>query len=609
MAAALAIAVVPAWAQSGIAVRIFQQKGAGAVPRAINDKLAETVSVKDFGAKCDGATLDSAAFQKAVNAARVVMVPAGTCLVDTINLPAGTTLAGVGADSIIKQAPGAATAMLSADSGSSNAANNLTGIVLRDLQLLGTVAADGFSEHVHLAALSGVTRATIERVTFRGFRGDGLYIGSSETAGQERHNIGVTVRKSLFDGVNNDNRNAISIIDGDGVTIEDNRFVNVTRSNMPGAIDAEPDANTFPIIRNIIVRGNAFDHIGGSVGVLSIFVPASVMSPAQNVTFEDNVVTNYVGGGSMVFFTDNRTPSATSTPNNVKILKNNGQGGFRPFFVYGKRITIRDNTWTDYTNSAMLAYASTNAVRDLDLLNNRFVRGGTSEGYCLTAFSIDYANIAGNKFIDCGTGTAGSSIAVDFNTGASSNIAFDSNEFSTPTSKTLVAIQREGTHTFTSNTNRFFRNVVSTGLTNNFQAEESDELETSWAPVVIGTATAGTGTYTEQWGRYRRIGKTVFFAVKLTMTTHTGSGLAQITLPTYAAPSSSNQETTVAVLVAGAGAVRYGQVGLINPASVAGSTGNLRLYKLDASGALQQVVIPGAGVTWTVYASGSYKMP
>jgi polygalacturonase len=476
-AAALTVSAVPGRAQSGVSVRAFQQMGADAVPRSINDKLAKSVSVKDFGAECDGTTLDSVAFQKAINAARVVMVPAGTCLVATINLRAGTRLVGVGADSIVKQVAGASTAMLSADSGSSNTANNLTGIVLRDLQLLGTVARDGFSEHVHLAALSGVTRATIERVTFRGFRGGGLYLGSSETAGRERHNIGVTVRKSLFDGVNNDNRNAISIIDGDGVTIEDNRFVNVTRSNMPGAIDAEPDANTFPIIRNIIVRGNAFDHVGGSVGVMSIFVPATVTSPVQNVTFEDNVVTNYVGGGSMVFFTDNRMPSATSTPNNLKVLKNTGRGGFRPFFVYGKRITIRDNTWTDYAHSAMLAYASTNAVRDLDLLNNRFVRGGTSDGRCLTAFSVDYANIAGNKFIDCGTGTAGSAIAVDFNKGTSSHIAFDSNEFSTPTRKTLVAIQREGAHTFTSNTNRFFSNAVSTGLTNHFQADESDELE------------------------------------------------------------------------------------------------------------------------------------
>jgi hypothetical protein len=408
--------------------------------------------------------------------------------------------------------------------------------------------------------------------------------------------------------VDNDNRNAISIIDGDGVTIEDNRFVNVTRSKMPGAIDAEPDAHAFPIIRNIIVRGNAFDHVGGSVGVFSIFVPATVTTPVQNVTFEDNVVKNYVGSGSMVFFTDHRMPSATSTPNNVKIQKNTGQRGFRPFFVYGKRITIRDNTWTDYTHSAMLAFASTNAVRDLDLSNNRFERAGTSDGYCLTAFSIHNANIAGNKFIDCGTGAAGAANAVDFNKGTSSHIAFDSNEFSAPTRKTLVAIQREGAHTFTANTNRFFRNAIATGLSNSFQAEESDELASSWTPVILGTTTAGTGTYTEQWGRYRRIGKTVYFAFRITTTAHTGTGLVQITLPTYAASSANKAETTIAVMAAGMGPSSHGQVGLINPASVTGSTGSLRLYRLDPGGHFQQETIPASG-TYTIHGSGSYETP
>jgi hypothetical protein len=445
----------------------------GAAAGAAQDKRAASASVKDYGAKCDGSTLDTAAFQRAIDAARVVTVPAGTCVLDSVNLRAGTTLAGAGATSILRQASGQREAMLHADSGSGSAANNVRGIALRDLQLSGTVAKDGFAEHVHLAALSGVTDVTIERVIFRGFRGDGLYLGSSQTAGRERHNVNVIVRKCLFDGVNNDNRNAISIIDGDGITVVDNRFVSVTRPNMPGAIDAEPDARGFPIIRNITVRGNTFDHVGGGVGVMSVVVRAGVTQPAQNVTFEGNEVRNYVGTGSMVFFTDSRMPTASSAQNNLVIAKNMASGGFRPFFVYGKGITIRDNTWTDFTHSAMVAYRDTNAVRDLTMTNNTLTRVGTADGYCLTAFTVDHADFVGNRFIDCGSGWLGPAAAIDFDAGTSSHIAFDGNEIRSPGGKTRVAIRKGANHKFTPGTNRFGRNRIDQGLGNGFEAEDA----------------------------------------------------------------------------------------------------------------------------------------
>lgn len=59
----------------------YRQSVAGAVPRTVHDKLAETVSVKDFGAAGDGIYDDAAAIQEAVNSfgslGGTVFFPAG----------------------------------------------------------------------------------------------------------------------------------------------------------------------------------------------------------------------------------------------------------------------------------------------------------------------------------------------------------------------------------------------------------------------------------------------------------------------------------------------------------------------------------------------------
>jgi hypothetical protein len=71
-----------AFAQSGTVDRVFIQSGTGAVSRTLLDRAKDWVSVKDFGAKCDGVTNDSAAFQRAIDAYKNVLVPAGTCIID-----------------------------------------------------------------------------------------------------------------------------------------------------------------------------------------------------------------------------------------------------------------------------------------------------------------------------------------------------------------------------------------------------------------------------------------------------------------------------------------------------------------------------------------------
>ncbi len=64
-----------AWVRQDASAATFLQVGSGAKPRNFEDKVREVVSVLDFGAKGDGVTDDTAAFDAAIATGRRVFVP------------------------------------------------------------------------------------------------------------------------------------------------------------------------------------------------------------------------------------------------------------------------------------------------------------------------------------------------------------------------------------------------------------------------------------------------------------------------------------------------------------------------------------------------------
>lgn len=79
------------------ALVMFQQAGAGAVERTVQDRLRDTISVKDFGAVGDGTTDDAAALNNAfAQAGKTIYVPPGTYRYNS-NLAAPVCAAIVGA--------------------------------------------------------------------------------------------------------------------------------------------------------------------------------------------------------------------------------------------------------------------------------------------------------------------------------------------------------------------------------------------------------------------------------------------------------------------------------------------------------------------------------
>jgi hypothetical protein len=122
----------------------YNQGGAGAVTRTILARLQDIVSVKDFGAKGDGTTNDTAAFQAAMNwiaiAGGELYVPPGTYIVN----PDGTSVLTWSATTPLRmRGAGAGASILQTNSTGNASIFNITNgtIELSDIGLYGPESA------------------------------------------------------------------------------------------------------------------------------------------------------------------------------------------------------------------------------------------------------------------------------------------------------------------------------------------------------------------------------------------------------------------------------------------------------------------------------------
>jgi hypothetical protein len=183
------------------------QAGAGAVLRTIADKFKETISVKDFGAKGDGATNDTAAIAKAdAYAASIganLFFPAGTYMADALTATTswrgerkstikyrGTSnvdlVTADGVDNIEFQCLELDGAV-SADPGAWSAANydaftGATGLTIANCEGASVVRCRAKNTRQHGFRLLSTTNALLDRCTTnrsRGNFGDGFYMNST----------------------------------------------------------------------------------------------------------------------------------------------------------------------------------------------------------------------------------------------------------------------------------------------------------------------------------------------------------------------------------------------------------------------------------------------
>lgn len=488
----------------------------------------------------------------------------------------------------------------------------IEGVAFRNFVL--RCLAGTFFEQQHLIEANGIRNAIFEGLMLSGFRGDAIYLGAGAGVNQ-RHNENVRITKCVFDGVNRENRNAISVIDGDGITIDNNKFIRCTKSTMPGPIDFEPNANAWHVVRNIRVLHNQFSANGGNVGEVAFVVPTAVAVPPSAVEIAGNYSTGYLGSGSFISYDENRLPTSTSSETAMRIIGNKATSGNRPHTLSnGKNIVLSENTWADFTQAAIIGFNDgVSAVRDLSLTRERYIRCGSGGGSGMLIYNVTGMDFRDTKFIDCGTGVAGASNAIDFNTGASSGVKFRNVEFSAPTSKTLVAIQKEAGHTFTPSTNSLIQTTWG-ALGNNFLAEESDCILSDYpaaTPVSVegGTTAGSTITYAERYGKCRFVGKEAEIYFRLDVTTHDGVGPIELSLPWPAASvvGSSSLRIVGNAIITGLAANGSVIARLNVAASAGGVQGAIRFYSSTAApGAVALINMPGAGVPFVIEGYARY---
>ena len=128
-----------------------------------------------------------------------------------------------------------------------------------------------------------------------------------------------------------------------------------------------------------------------------------------------------------------------------------------------------------------------------------------------------------------------------------------------------------------------------------------DYEEGTWTPTVIGSTTAGTGTYSSQLGRYTKVGRLVSLEVYLIWSAHTGTGNLQFSNLPFTVNSSDNSGVSIGY---------FETIGLtalnVATAFTAPNTTNIRVFQYPTGGGSTTAVpidTDGAimfGVTYSV---------
>lgn len=254
------------------------------------------VSLFDTGCVGDGVTDDTIGFNLALSYGVPVFIPIATFLINSINLPANTTLFGEGGKSLLILKASAASPLLTV-------ANNCS---LRTFGIDGNKSAQ-INPNLHGIYLPANTNVKISGISISNPNGDCINItgvGSN-----------ITISSCVGTGYT---KNGITVESGDDISlITNNMYMSDGLANPGNGIGLMP-ASSGASLTNVTLNGNVCkSNVGKGIGIIG-----ATVKNVTNVTLLGNRVANNISHGLHIITAQQILESGT-------IAKSNGGDGVR----------------------------------------------------------------------------------------------------------------------------------------------------------------------------------------------------------------------------------------------------------------------------------------
>ncbi|QDB70422.1 hypothetical protein CF8_0009 [Aeromonas phage CF8] len=358
----------------------------------------------------------------------IVLCPPGDYTITDVELRDNITIAGFG-NSTVFHVPENRQGF-QAISNDPDPSSNIKGIILRDFKIKGSGT---FNEHKHLIDLNGVSDYIIEGIFAENPQGDHIYLGSGRTPGMERHNVNGLILNNKFISNGVGNRNAISIIDADGLSVYNNDFDGCSRPSMPGDIDLEPN-NSFSVLKNINIYKNRSKNCRGSTAIVGLFVNISTgfnQGNYENINIVNNKFETPINSSCADFFVDfsQNTWVDDKTLPIITFVNNKSVGTKIPFIIRSApHVRFERNMYRDFYQSALVGLS-----REKDAVHLIEIIGDDFDDFLNGVYAVRFMNfktlrIKYSSFGELGNGSSNAA-PLGFVNGRSDTIEISGNTF------------------------------------------------------------------------------------------------------------------------------------------------------------------------------------